>query len=270
MSAELTKARNQITQVNTYLKQGKPHPAVNALYEAVLAMLRAQLMKAERDEFAKLIEQAVYQLNNNAELRKLYPLVIPYTPGEEKALLETVRELLKELQANTIDDAKESIGDRQKRRAEGLKNGKDMLERKEYDPARKALSSLVREFPNDADLRAEVAELFMQVELYEDAFKYLDEALGLTPEQLHLYNRIGIVLRKLGQYDTGEKYFMRAVNFAKEDPNLYFNLGRLYIDWERYDKVEKAAKIALKLAPGFEEARKMLNYALKKQGKEPV
>jgi len=67
MSAELTKARKQITQVNTYLKQGKPHPAVNALCEAVLAMLKAQLMKAEREEFATLIEQAVYQLNNNKE-----------------------------------------------------------------------------------------------------------------------------------------------------------------------------------------------------------
>ena len=267
MSAELTKARKQITQVNTYLKQGKPHPAVNALYEAVMAMLKAQLMKAERDEFCRLIEQAIYQLNNSKDLRKLYPLVIPYTPGEEKALLDTIRELLHELQTNTVDDAKDQMEGRQKRRAEGLRTGQELLEAKKYDPARKALSSLVREFPNDSDLRAEVAELFMKSELYEDAFKYLDEALGLSPEQLHLYNRIGIVLRKLGQFDVGEKYFMRAVNFAREDPNLYFNLGRLYVDWQKFDKVEKAAKLALKLNPEFAEAQKMLCFALKKQGK---
>lgn len=268
MSAELTKARNQITQVNTYLKQGKPLPAVNALYEAVLAMLKAQLMKSERDEFAKLIEQAVYQLNNNKELRVLYPLVIPYAIGEEKSLLEKLRELLRELQTNTVDLASAQIEMRQKRRSEGLRHGKQLLDNKEYDPARKSLGGLVREFPNDAPLRAEVAELFIQAELYEDAFKYLDEALGLSPEQIHLYNRIGIVLRKLGQFDVGEKYFMRAVNYAKDDPNLYFNLGRLYIDWERYDKVERAAKLALKLKPGFQEASKMLLFALKKQGKQ--
>lgn len=268
MSAELTKARKQITQVNTFLKQGKPHPAVNALYEAVLAMLKAQLMKAERDEFATLIEQAVYQLNNSKELRTLYPLVIPYAAGEEKALLETVRDLLRELQTNTVDEAKGTIEGRQQRRTEGLNTGRDQLERKEVPAARKTLSSLVREFPNDSDLRAEIAELFMQSELYEDAFKYLDEALSLSPDQLHLYNRIGIVLRKLGQYDVGEKYFMRAVNYAKEDPNLYFNLGRLYIDWEKFDKVEKAARIALKINPQFQEANKMLCFALKKQGKQ--
>ncbi|GFK96041.1 Beta-barrel assembly-enhancing protease [Fundidesulfovibrio magnetotacticus] len=267
MSAELTKARKQITQVNTYLKQGKPLPAVTALHDAVLTMLKAQLMKAERDEFCKLIEQAVYQLNNNKELRVLYPLVIPYAPGEEKALLERMRELLRELQTNTVEEAKDEIQGRQVRRAEGLKTGKEQLERKEIDPARKTLGSLVREFPHDAPLRAEVAELFMQAELYEDAFKYLDEALGLTPDQLHLYNRIGIVLRKLRQFDVAEKYFMRAVNFAKDDPNLYFNLGRLYIDWERFDKVERAARLALKLNPNFHEAAKMFQFALKKQGK---
>lgn len=267
MAAELTKARTQITQVNTYLKQGKPLPAVTALHDAILTMLKAQLMKAERDEFCKLIEQAVYQLNNNKELRVLYPLVIPYTPGEEKSLVERIRELLRELQTNTVDLAQDVMAVRQKRRAEGLKEGKEQLDRKENDPARKTLASLVREFPSDAPLRAEIAELFMQSELYEDAFKYLDEALGLTPDQLHLYNRIGIVLRKLRQFDVAEKYFMRAVNFAKEDPNLYFNLGRLYIDWERYDKVERAARLALKLDPNFQEATKMYCFALKKQGK---
>lgn len=269
MSAELTKARNQITQVNTYLKQGKPLPAVTALYEAVLAMLKAQLMKAERDEFGKLITQAVYKLNNNRELRRLYPLVIPYVPGDEKALVETLRELLRELQANTVDQARDQIEGRQKRRAEGLKLGREQLEAKEHDAARKTLSSLSREFPNDAPLRAEIAELFIQAELFEDAFKYLDEALELSPDQLHLYNRIGIVLRKLGKFDVGEKYFMRAVNYAKDDPNLYFNLGRLYIDWEKFEKVEKAAKIALKLNPDFQEAQKMLAFAIKKQGKQP-
>jgi predicted Zn-dependent protease len=269
MSAELTKARKQITQVNTYLKQGKPLPAVNAVYEAVLAMLKAQLMKAERDEFSKLIVQAVYQLNNNKELRQLNPLVINYTPGEEKALLESIRELLHILQANTVDQAKDQMEGRLKRRAEGLATGKALLESGDHDEARKVLASLAREFPNDGPLRGEIAEMFIQAELFEDAFKYLDEALALSPDQLHLYNRIGIVLRKLGKFDVGEKYFMRAVNYAKDDPNLYFNLGRLYIDWEKYDKVEKAAKIALKLNPNFQEAHKMYVFALKKQGKQP-
>ncbi len=268
MSAELTKARNQITQVNTFLKQGKPLPAVNALYEAVLTMLKAKLMKSERDEFSKLIEQAVYQLNNSKELRQLYPLIIPYAPGEEKALLERIRELLRELQANTVEEARDQMEQRGKRRAEGLAKARALLEESQNEAACELLTALAREFPNDAPLRVEIADLLMQVELYKEAFPFLSEALEITPDQLHLYNRVGMVLRKLGQFELGEKYYMRAVNFAKEDPNLYFNLGRLYIDWQKFDKVERAAKLALKLNPDFEEAKKMLAFAQRKLGKQ--
>lgn len=267
MSAELTKARKQISEVNSYLKQVKPLPAVNALYEAVTAVLKAPLMKAERDEFGKLIEQAVYQLNNSRPLRKLYPLIIPYVAGDEKGLLEVLRELLRELQANTVEEAKDQMEGRSKRRAEGIALGLQQLEAKDFDQARKTFASLCREFPSDAELRAEIAEIYIQAEMFQDAFGYLDEALNLSPEQLRLYNRIGIVLRKLGQFELGEKYFMRAVNYAKDDPNLYFNLGRLYIDWERWDKTEKAAKLALKLDPQFTQAQKMLTFALNKQSK---
>ena len=62
---------------------------------------------------------------------------------------------------------------------------------------------------------------------------------------------------------------MRAVEFNKTDPNLYFNLGRVYLDWERWDKAEKVSRLALRLLPTFVEAHKLLNFSLKKQGKEP-
>ena len=77
------------------------------------------------------------------------------------------------------------------------------------------------------------------------------------------------MLRKLHKFDIAEKYFMRAVEFAKSDPNLYFNLGRVYLDWQRWDKAERASRLALRLSPEFVEARKLLNFALKKQGKAP-
>ena len=127
----VTKARKQITQVNTYLKQGKPLPAVNALYEAVLAMLKAKLMKAERDEFTKLIVQAVYQLNNNKELRQLNPLVINYTavrrkdPARRHSGTPATRS-----RPTPWDQAKDQIEGRLKRRAEGLATGKALLRKR--------------------------------------------------------------------------------------------------------------------------------------------
>ena len=44
-----------------------------------------------------------------------------------------------------------------------------------------ALEKLAREFPDDSDLKARIADLFIKGELYEDAFTYLNEALDLSP-----------------------------------------------------------------------------------------
>jgi len=269
MSSELTKARTQINKVGTLLKQGKPLPAVSSLYEAVVAILRTPLIKAEKEEFAKHIMDAVLLLNGDRTLRQQYPLILQYAPGGEKELADTLVGLLSELQATVVEEAKDLIADKEERIAKGLADGKRLIEEKRFDEARALFQKLAREFPRDAELRARIAELFIGGELYEEAFAYLDEAIELNPDQIRHYNRIGIVLRRLHKYDIAEKYFMRAVDYAKTDPNLYFNLGRVYLDWERWDKAERASRLALRLAPTFVEARKLLNFVLKKQGKQP-
>ena len=269
MSAELTKARAQINKVGTYLKQAKPLPAVSALYEATLAVMRTPLIKSEKEEFSKLITDAVLLLNGDRNLRKVYPLILDYRPGSEKELVEALAGLLTELQATAVEEAKDFIADKEQRIEKGLVEGRLLIEEKRFDEAKQLLEKLARDHPRDADLRARIAELFIGGDLFEEAFSYLDEAIALSPEQIRHYNRIGIVLRKLRKYEIAEKYFIRAVDYAKADPNLYFNLGRVYLDWQRWDKAEKASRLALRLSPSFVEAHKLLNFALRKQGKEP-
>ena len=267
MSAELSKARAQISAIGTHLKQGKVFPAATALYEAINNILRSQLMKSERDEFARMITDAVYLLNNDKGFRSSYPLLMQYQPGQEKQLAEMLRDVLQELQHSAVTEAKDIMQELHHRREAALERGRLLLIEHKHDEAREVLEKLAREFPEDSDLKARIADLFIKGELYEDAFTYLDEALDLSPDQIHLYNRIGIVLRRLKKFDVAEKYFIRAVPYAKNDANLYFNLGRVYVDWERFDKAEKAARIALRITPTFDEAKKMLNFSLRRQGK---
>ena len=269
MSAELTKARYLINAVSTFLKQAKPMPAVNALLEALHIVLREPLIKSEKTEFTAMITNAVALLNHNDTLRTIYNLILTYQGGEERALLETLRAVSNTLKAEVVQEAREMLAALERRRADALQQGKDLLAAKLAAQAREVFTGLVKDFPDDSQLRADIAEVFMQFEYYEDAFNYLDQALDLSPNQIQLYNRIGIALRKLKRYDVAEKYFMRAVSYAKDDPNLYFNLGRVYVDWGRYDKAEKAASMALRLNPDFELAQKMLTYSLSKQDKKP-
>ncbi len=266
MSGELTKGRQRLAGINASLKMGKYMAAAQALNDAIVIMLSAPLMKNEREEFTQMVDNAVYALNNHKELRKVYPLVLAYTPGEEKKLLEQVFEMRKVLQEDVTEGAQKDLDALEARKREGLARGQSHLEQKQFDEARQTFDALVGEFPGDSELRADIADRYHKAGLNQDAVGHLSAAINESPDSLYLYNRIGIVLRKMQDFQSAESYYQRALGFTQTDEYLFFNLGRLYFDWQRWDKTAWAAQQAVDINPDFQEARKLLAFAKKKLG----
>ncbi|ABB40438.1 TPR repeat-containing protein [Oleidesulfovibrio alaskensis G20] len=264
MSAELTRARKQLTQVRSLLRQGKVMPAAQSYHTALLAVLKNPLMKAEKEEFERLLDDAAHHLNNDAELRRVFPLTIAYKPGAEREVLDVVASLVKALEEAAVSEAQEQLRQFEASKEAEMRRGQQMLDDRQFEDAQKHFRGLVARFEDDAELKGEIGDRFLKAGRYEEAFEYLAQALDESPESVHLYNRIGIALRKLGKFDVAEKYYFKAAKYTGHDPHLFFNLGRLYVDWGKWDRVAKAAGMALKLKPDFVEAEKMLNFALKK------
>lgn len=264
MSGELTKARQRLTSISSSLKMGKYMAAATALNDAIVTVLSAQLMRNEREEFSNMLADAVWALNNSKELRKVYPLALTYTPGEEKKLLEQIFEMRKVLQEDVNEGAQRDLAALESRRVEGLERGQKHLDAREFEQAKQAFDKLTTEFAGDADLKADIADRYQKAGLNDEAVIYLNDAINDSPESLHLYNRIGIVLRKMHDFASAESYYMKALEITKQDEYLFFNLGRLYFDWQRWDKTAEAAQRAVGLNPNFAEARKLLAYAQKK------
>jgi len=267
MSGELTKGRQRLAGINASLKMGKYMAAAQALNDAIVIMLSAPLLKNEREEFTQMIEAAVYALNNHKDLRKVYPLVLSYTAGEEKKLLDQVFEMRKVLQEDVNESAQRDLAALESRKREGLARGQGHLDQQEFDQARQTFDSLVDEFPGDSELKADIADRYHKAGLNQDAVGHLSAAINESPDSLHLYNRIGIVLRKMQDYQSAESYYQRALGITQTDEYLFFNLGRLYFDWQRWDKTAWAAQKAVEINPNFQEARKLLAYAQKKLGR---
>ncbi|MFV0423175.1 tetratricopeptide repeat protein [Oleidesulfovibrio sp.] len=265
MSAQLTTARKQLSQIRSLLRQGKVMPAAQAYHSALVAVLKNPLMKSEKEEFERLLEDAAHHMNNDAELRKVFPLTISYKPGNEREVLDVVASLLKALEEAAVAEAQEQLKMLEVRKTEELERGQRMLDGHQYEDAQAHFRALVSQFNDDPQLKGEIGDRFLKAGRYEEAFEYLAQALDESPESVHLYNRIGIALRKLGKFEVAEKYYFKASKYTGNDPHLFFNLGRLYVDWGKWDRVAKAAGMALKLKPDFTEAEKMLKFALKKQ-----
>jgi len=266
MSGELTKARQKLTSINASLKMGKYMAAAQSLNDAIVIMLSAPLMKNEREEFGQMIESTVYALNNHKELRKVYPLVLHYAPGDEKKLLEEIFEMRKVLQEDVNENAQKDMNALASRKREELERGQKHLDQNEYDQARQVFDKLTGEFAGDSELRADIADRYHKAGLNQDALGHLSQAINDSPESLYLYNRIGIVLRKMQDFASAENYYLRALAITQADEYLFFNLGRLYYDWQKWDKMALAAQKAVAVNPNFVEAQKLLAFAKKKLG----
>lgn len=267
MSTELTQARQKISQVNTFLKQEKYIPAVEALYQAVRIVLSQPLMRQEKEEFTELFQKAAYALDSHKGFRQLIPLKVEYTPGKERDLLNVLSECLRELRDSAVNEAKDQLAALERRREEYLTRGQQNIDSAEYEQARSVFDELLTIIPDDPDLKAEIGDRFLRAGRYEEAFHYLSQALEESPESIHFYNRIGIALRKLGRFETAERYYLKALDYSQDDPNLYFNVGRLYLDWKKWDDVAHMAQKALQHNPDFKEAGKMLAFANKQKAK---
>ena len=264
MSIELTKARQQLSNIRTLLKQDKIQMAAQALHDGLIAFLKHSLMKSEKQEFQRLIEDSTMYLAASPKLKEVFPIALEYKEGEERQLIETLKDLLRELQKTVADEAQSMLNALEEMKKKELEKGDLFLEMERKDDAVSVFNALLARFAEDSDLKSEVAERYLRAGMYEDAFKVLAEAIELSPENIRYYNSIGMALRKMGKFDVAEKYFAKAVNVAGRDPHLFFNLGRVYVDWEKWDKCAKAAMMALKLDPQFTEAEKMLNFAKKR------
>ena len=225
-------------------------------------------MKSEKDEFAHLLEDAIYSIMADPTVKKLHPANIVYTAGNERQLLDEVRALLESVDANMRDAVQEAVRLKEERRKKLLEEGRICLEQGDLNKARAAFTTLAKENKDEPELYGQIGELYLQYRAYEDAIGYLGTALKLKPELVYLYNSIGIALRKTGDFPTAEKYYLRAANYLGRDPNLFFNLGRLYLDWERWDRAFLAASGALKIRPDFVEAQKLKEYAENRLGKK--
>ncbi|SIN87298.1 Flp pilus assembly protein TadD, contains TPR repeats [Halodesulfovibrio marinisediminis DSM 17456] len=238
--------------------------AAQALHDGLIAYLKHPLMKTEKQEFLRLLEDSTMYLAASPKLQEVYPIAFVFKEGEERQLIETLKELLKELQKNVANEAQQMLEALERQKQAELEKGQSFLDTEQHENAISVFNALLTRFSEDAELKSDIAERYIRAGLYSEAFAQLAEAIELSPENIRYYNSIGMALRKMGKFDVAEKYFAKAVKVAGKDPHLFFNLGRVYLDWEKWDKCAKSAMMALKLDPEFKEAEKMLAFANKR------
>jgi tetratricopeptide (TPR) repeat protein len=264
MSKELFEARKKLSAVCTLIKQGKITNAVQNLHGGLQIMLGESLLKSEKNEFARFIENSVRELNQNKQIREEFQLSLSYAPGHESQLLDSVRVLLEAMEQGALSAAEQSFKAREAQKKDRLGQLENELAGKNTEAVKNLATAMAADYPDDAGMFVDISELFERAGLNDEAVAYMEKARKIDPDAAYILNKLGILYRRAGKMEESEKMFAAAESHTPDDPYIHFNKGRLYVDWKLWKEAENSARAALVLQPEFAEAEKMAAYAAKR------
>ncbi|MDL2285742.1 tetratricopeptide repeat protein [Desulfovibrio sp. OttesenSCG-928-F07] len=264
MSKGLFDARRKISAVGGLLRQNNVINAVQSLHNGLQDMLRENLLKSERDEFERLLTDAVRAVSSNAKIREAFQMTLTYTPGDEAGLLANIRILLDTLEQLALDEAEKRFMELEAAKQRRFEEGVTALGAGNTEKAKEIFNALAGEYGTDITLLVNIAEAYEQAGLLEDAAFFLEKASAGDPQSAYIHNKRGILYRKMKRFEDSEQAFISALAITPDDPYIYFNSGRLYVDWQKWPEAQKAGSKALELEPEFNEAKMLAEYAAKR------
>jgi Flp pilus assembly protein TadD len=96
-----------------------------------------------------------------------------------------------------------------------------------------------------------------------EARRHFEEALRLNPALPNTHNNLGIVLGQLGDRAGAVREFRAALALDAAFPTAHFNLGSALAAAGQLEEAERELSLALRSAPGYREARQMLDEIIR-------
>lgn len=130
-----------------------------------------------------------------------------------------------------------------------------------YEPLDEAkaaeLKATAEAEPENIDVRLQLAEMYLDSGLYQDAIDFLEQILALDPDNLEGLLAIGVAELQLGDSQAAEQHWVHATEVAPNQPEPWYNLGFLYvsIDPPNFEAAEQAWTKVIELAPDSELAQ---------------
>lgn len=116
-------------------------------------------------------------------------------------------------------------------------------------------NDVARAFPDDAESRAQLAELYRMTNDHDRAQEYARQALIRDPKSLGAYKTLLRSNLDRKQFAMAELVGVRALKISTTDPDLYLAIGDVQLAKGARDKAAAQYQKALEANPGFVPAR---------------
>lgn len=124
--------------------------------------------------------------------------------------------------------------------------------------AEKVLRLILKNTPNDNDIKEEIAEIALNHDILGLAVKCYRAILKDFSDRLDIHKKLGIALQRSDMNSEAALHLEKAVSKYGEDLDLLLSLARAYIGMGRLVRADKWASLAHRLYPDNREAKKVL------------
>jgi protein O-GlcNAc transferase len=136
-----------------------------------------------------------------------------------------------------------------------------MHQRKGDLPAyRSEMEKLASQEPTDADIQAEMGQIYAALHRPTDAMVYFMRAIDDDANSLTAINGLGLTYLDLHSYDAAERQFEKCLSLDMTNYTCENNLGAAYLQSGRYNEAEPILKRAHSLEPERPEALVNFGY----------
>lgn len=259
-------AGHKLARAKALLRRDETIRALEAMVEGLQLFEPKKMMGKARFEVEVLIEECVAELNRQPCIRALFEdlaksrkAFVPYAPGREQKLLETVRLIGKALQDNIA--AKEQAREEEKtgRRTTLEQKGVAYLKEGDMPRGKAALRVLAEEFGEEPGVLVQVGELLLEHKLYYEAAEALERSIEVFPKNSKAYSLAADCYKDVMEHDKAEAVYLRAIREFGKHPRTMLNLAKVYLAWNKKEEAFQAAQEALSRDPSLEEAKELVN-----------
>ncbi|MBK8304729.1 MAG: tetratricopeptide repeat protein [Chloracidobacterium sp.] len=131
-----------------------------------------------------------------------------------------------------------------------------------------AAVSKAEKSPNDADAQLKAAELYYQINRFDEAITYLKKAYELKPDDLEVLVHLGNANFDGEHYEEAEKWYVAALAKKPDDVNVRTDLGLTFVfrSPPNFDRAIQEFNRSLEKDPNHIQTLQNLTVAYNKKG----
>jgi protein O-GlcNAc transferase len=130
------------------------------------------------------------------------------------------------------------------------------------DKAVECLLKAVRSAPHNPVFLVNLAEVYLKLRKYPDAYEVLNKAVAMKPDFAEAFNKLGNALRGIGNSDAAVRMYAKTLELNPRHFMALFNLGNVMIETGNYASAIRYYQQSIAVNPDYAFAHNNLGIAL--------